>query len=123
MTFTCKVCHQDFANRSEFLFHTRTDEHKAIKEAEEQALREPKLSETFGKVNMPQEAENVFSGFNMPAEEMAKQKLTPSNLIIPTNFLPPEVKYLKSGTFVGVKVFGKYTKENGLTVQSVELIR
>jgi len=108
--FYCKICHQDFANRSEFLFHTRTDEHKAIKEAEEQAMKEPKF-ETMETTCEPEE------------REMNNPKPIPSNLIIPTNFLPPEVKYLKSGSFIGVKVFGKYNKELGLTVQNVELMR
>jgi hypothetical protein len=111
-TFHCKVCHIDFPDRVSFLQHTRTPEHKAIKEAEEQGMKEPevKLPETY------------FSGFNIAAEEAIKFGFA-NKLTIPINFLPPETKVLKNGTFIGVKVFGKYNKELGLTVQNVELIR
>jgi len=87
-------------------------------------MKEPevKLPETFDSVQMPPEPETYFSGFNIAAEEAIKFGFA-NKLTIPINFLPPETKVLKNGTFIGVKVFGKYNKELGLTVQNVELIR
>lgn len=104
--YTCKVCQKEFINRKSFMSHCNL----AHKEKE----KEVATVETMHELKPAIEAAIITPEVSFGA---------PNRLVIPLNFLPPEVKYYSAGKTIGLRILGKYDPITGVTVDNVELIR
>ena len=121
MSFNCKACGGRHHTRKEL-----SDCHKLHKDNEAAAeIGEDAPEEAPGEVveKTPEEVlyEQIDDLLEDLLEDMPEVIVVPTKHVIPLDKCPPELKYLSSGHFVGLRVTGKYTKD-GVVVEGVEMI-